>query len=480
MIKTNQNIDHWQPENEKDWFDSGREVAWRNLRWSVFSLILAFMVWMVWSALVVYLKEIRPDFSISQLYWLTALPLLTAAFLRIVYSFTVPIYGGRNWTVFSTLIMLIPLIGTYFCFSYTAPYWVFALMALLTGTGGANFASSSANISFFFPHRLKSIALGINAAIGNMGVGLIQLLIPYIIAMNIGAILPIQNFTLASGIVIEPQVIPLFLSIFVLIAAIGSWLRMNNISPVKTTFSDQKAILHDKDCWLMSVLYTFTFGSFIGFAAILPIMIFTLFDRIDFASYAFAGALLSSVMRPLGHVIAKWVGAVKLTLFVFSVMILGLASLLFYIPSANNPGDFMGFMASYMVIFLGTGLGKGSTTSMIPEIYLMRAKKSHISLGGSFDDHQLTAARKVATVLGLTSAIATFGAFLIPKVFSVAQEVLNDITIGIWFFIMANFSCLIITWWFYQRKVTSNPLYIKDKNGHDIIVDKPSLHEQLG
>lgn len=479
MTDINRDIDHWTPENEEYWQQHGKAIALRNLRWSVVILITAFMVWLMWSGLVVYLGDIREDFTVSQLYWLTALPLLSAAFLRIIYSFMIPVFGGRNWSVFSTGITIVPLIGTYFCFSYEAPYWLFAVIALLTGLAGANFASSSANISFLFPHKHKGIALGINAAIGNMGVGLIQLLIPYMIAYHLGSLIDLNSFYLPDGSKIQPQMIPLILGVLVVVLSIGAWFRMNNIRPVKSSFSEQKHIFRDKHLWIMSILYTFTFGSFIGFASALPILIDTLFHRLDFTVYAFAGALLSSLMRPLGHLISKIVGAVHLTLFVFLTMTVGLLLLLKFIPQGDDPGSFFGFMAAYMVIFIGTGLGKGSTTSMIPEVYLVSAMKDKSSTDLSSDQKRLSAAKKTASVLGLTSAIATFGAFLMPKIFDVAQNTFNNIALGVWFFIICNIACLVITWWFYFRENNDNPLCVMDKNRQWIIIDKPSLHNRI-
>ena len=191
------------------------------------------------------------------------------------------------------------------------------------------------------------------------------------------------------------------------------------------------------------------------------------------------GALLSSLMRPLGHVIAKIVGAVRLTMVVFVIMGLGLLLLLKFVPTESYEGNFIGFMAAYLIIFCGTGIGKGSTTSMIPEIYLMTALKRHHKGELSANDYTSVAAKETATVIGITSAIGTFGAFLMPSVFDIAQNTFNDITSGIWFFIACNLMCLIITWWFYFRTCESNPLCIRNQQKRWIIVDKPSLHASL-
>jgi MFS transporter, NNP family, nitrate/nitrite transporter len=134
---------------------------------------------MVWSVVVVKLNQVGFAFSESQLFWLAALPALSGATLRIFYSFTVPIFGGRNWTAISTASLLLPAIGIGLAVQNPeTPYWVFVLLALLCGLGGGNFASSMANINYFYPKSQKGTALGLNAGIGNLGVSGMQFSYP--------------------------------------------------------------------------------------------------------------------------------------------------------------------------------------------------------------------------------------------------------------------------------------------------------------
>jgi NNP family nitrate/nitrite transporter-like MFS transporter len=474
----NGDIANWQPESADYWRKTGRSIAIKNLFSSVVTLLVAFMVWMYWSAFVIYLGQMRSEFTVSQLYWLTALPLISAGFLRIVYSFTVPIFGGKNWTVFSTSILMLPLIGSYYCLQYQAPFSMFAFMALLTGVGGANFASSSANISFFFPHRLKSIALGINAAIGNLGVGLIQWLVPFVLATTLGQFFDLQSVKLTDELVIQPQIIPLLLLLLVVMSTLLAYFGMNNIKLSGISLKEQSKVFSNKHCWLMSVLYTFTFGTFIGFAAVLPMMFVTVFNHYEFAVAAIIGGTLSSVIRPLSNYIAVYTGAVKLTLLSFIIMLVGLVLMLFSLPTSSTEGSFTLFVSAYMIIFIGTGLGKGSTTSMIPEIFQVMALKKQSTTSGGVK-HLQKAATQTATVLGITSAIATFGAFLTPQIFGFSQSIQGDLSLAIWFFIVAKVICLFITWWFYWRKTVSNPLFFVKKNGQAIIIDKPNLHSLI-
>src|SRR5688572_7199414 len=179
-------IRHWDPENDSFWKAEGQSVARRNLWISVPALTLAFAVWMVWSVVVVNLPNVGFKFSTNQLFWLAALPALCGATLRIFYSFAVPIFGGRRWTAISTASLLLPALGIGFAVQDpSVPYEVMVLLALLCGFGGGNFASSMSNISFFFPKASKGTALGLNAGLGNLGVSIVQFVVPLVVTAGV-------------------------------------------------------------------------------------------------------------------------------------------------------------------------------------------------------------------------------------------------------------------------------------------------------
>ncbi len=179
-------IRNWDPENLVFWRQQGQSVARRNLWISIPALTLAFAVWMVWTVVVVNLPAVGFKFSTNQLFWLAALPALCGATLRIFYSFAVPIFGGRRWTAISTATLLLPALGIGFAVQDpTAPYEVFVILALLCGFGGGNFASSMANISFFYPKAQKGTALGLNAGLGNLGVSIVQFVVPLVITAGV-------------------------------------------------------------------------------------------------------------------------------------------------------------------------------------------------------------------------------------------------------------------------------------------------------
>lgn len=139
MTRQNENynrylLSDWRPENPAFWENKGKGIARRNLWISVSCLLLAFCVWMLFSAVAVNLNKIGFNFTTDQLFLLTALPSLSGAILRVPYSFMVPLFGGRKWTVLSTVILIIPCAWLGFAVQNPAtPFGVFMLIALLCG-----------------------------------------------------------------------------------------------------------------------------------------------------------------------------------------------------------------------------------------------------------------------------------------------------------------------------------------------------------
>jgi NNP family nitrate/nitrite transporter-like MFS transporter len=278
----------WRPEDPAFWSGSGKTIASRNLWISIPNLLLAFSVWMVWSMVVAKLKLVGFRFTTEQLFWLTALPALSGATLRIFYTFMVPILGGRLWTTLTTLSLLIPAIGIGLAVQDpTTPYEVFVVLALLCGLGGGNFASSMANIGFFFPKNQKGNALASTPGFGNLGVSVMQFLVPVVI--GVGMFLPLVG---APQTVVEKGVSStdlaaerrLRLGPLHLIAGSLAWLGMNDIASARASFAEQSVVFKRKHNWVMCWLYIGTFGSFIGFSAAFPLLAKTLFPDVQACS----------------------------------------------------------------------------------------------------------------------------------------------------------------------------------------------------
>jgi NNP family nitrate/nitrite transporter-like MFS transporter len=318
-------IDDWEPEDEQFWERKGKRIARRNLVFSIFAEFLGFAVWVIWSVTAVNLNRAGFEFSTGQLFTLVAVPALVGATARFPYTLAVPRFGGRNWTVVSALLLLIPLLFLVAMVSHPkTPYWVFLVGAATAGLGGGNFASSMANISFFYTDKRKGLALGLNAAGGNLGVAVAQLVVP--LAVTGGTIGFIAD---ASGgkSSVQLQNAGLIWIPLVVAAAACAGLFMDNLKVSRSPIRDQAVILRRGQTWIMSWLYIGTFGSFIGYSAGLPLLMETQFPEATL-SLAFLGPLVGSLARPAGGWLSDRLGGAKVTFATFLLMIFALLAVI--------------------------------------------------------------------------------------------------------------------------------------------------------
>jgi NNP family nitrate/nitrite transporter-like MFS transporter len=442
----------WEPENPDFWAATGRRIAQRNLWISIPALMLSFVVWMVWSVVVVNLPAIGFQYTTDELFWLAALPGISGALLRIVYAFMVPIFGGRVWTVFSTATLLAPAIGIGLAVQNpSTDYEIMLVLALLCGLGGGNFASSMANISFFFPKSRKGMALGLNAGLGNLGVSVVQLVVPLVITMGVFGGLGGAPQSLASGAKLWLQNAGYIWVPFILAATIAAWLGMNDVASARASLGEQLVILKRKHNWIMCWLYIGTFGSFIGYSAAFPLLTKVEFPGVNPLAYAFLGPLVGALTRAAsGGLSDRWGGA-RVTLGVFAAMILGVAGVLYFLGIRTEPGAFWGFLASFLALFAATGVGNASTFQMIP---IICGKERQKALGGSGvaePEIRRQADKEGAAIIGFTSAIAAFGAFFIPKSYGTSIAMTGGPEAALYLFILYYVTCLAATWWWYVR-----------------------------
>ena len=452
-------ITDWRPEDSHFWAAGGKAIATRNLWISIPALLLAFAVWMVWSTVIVRLNSIGFTFSTDQLFWLAALPGLSGATLRIFYSFMVPIFGGRRWTALSTASLLAPALWMGFAVQDpNTSYNVFVLIALLCGFGGGNFASSMSNISFFYPKAQQGTALGMNAGLGNLGVSVMQFGVPLVISLGIFGALGGAPQNLPDGSQLWLQNAGFIWVPFILAVTIAAWFGMNDLSSAKASFSEQAVIFKRKHNWLMCWLYLATFGSFIGFAAGFPMLIKTQFPGVDPLKFAFLGPLVGALIRPVGGWLADKMGGARVTLWNFVVMIAAVFGVLHFLPQAGSEGNFYGFLAMFMLLFVTTGIGNGSTFRMIPVIF--RTLHERLSAGKSKDVQEQAgknAGKEAAAVLGFSSAMAAYGAFFIPKSFGSSMALTGGPQMALYVFVGFYVSCILLTWWSYARKGAEMP-----------------------
>src|SRR6478752_4913892 len=354
-------ISEWNPEDEKFWEAKGKFVARRNLIWSIVAEHIGFSVWLIWSIVATKLPAAGFHFDTDQLFQLVALPGLIGSLIRFPYTFAVTTFGGRNWTIFSAAVLFIPAIAlAYFVTQPDTPFWLMLIVAATAGLGGGNFASSMANISFFYPDRMKGWALGLNAAGGNIGVSGVQLLTPLL--LGVGFVSLYQATPVAEGLYLQNAGLMWMLPLTV--AVIGAFLFMNNLTTARSTFKDQLVIVKRKHTWVMSYIYIGTFGSFIGYSAAFPLLIKTQFPAVTVA-IAFLGPLVGSLSRPLGGWLADKIGGAIVTFWNFIAMAAATIGVLYFVGIK----DFAGFLGMFLILFVTTGIGNGSTYRMIPAIF---------------------------------------------------------------------------------------------------------------
>ena len=441
----------WRPDDETFWQQQGRKIAQRNLWISIPCLLLAFAVWLVWSVVVSKLPQIGFDYTTNQLFWLAALPGLSGATLRIFYSFMVPIFGGRRWTALSTASLLLPALGIGFAVqSPGTPYEVFLLLALLCGLGGGNFASSMANISFFFPRKAKGNALALNAGLGNAGVSVMQFVVPIVITMSVFGSLSGEPQSLSEGGKIWLQNAGFVWVPFLIVATLAAWFGMNDIASARASFREQSVIFKRKHNWIMCVLYTGTFGSFIGYSAGFPLLATNQFPDAGALQYVFLGPLVGALSRAATGWISDKFGGGRVTLATFAVMILAVVGILVFLGLKDQPGAFWGFFAMFMVLFFATGVGNASTFQMIPVIYRKEVPRLLPQLSEAEQTRQ--AEKESAATIGFTSAIAAYGAFIIPKSYGSSIALTGGAEAALYAFIAFYAVCVGLTWFYYTRR----------------------------
>ncbi|CUH64540.1 Nitrite facilitator 1 [Thalassovita gelatinovora] len=446
----------WHPEDTEFWDDQGQIVASRNLWISIPALLLAFAVWMVWSVVVAKLPVIGFDYSTAQLFWLASLPGLSGATLRIFYSFMVPIFGGRLWTTLSTASLLVPALGIGFAVQNpNTSYSWFLVLALLCGFGGGNFASSMANIAYFFPKKTKGNALALNAGLGNLGVSVMQFLVPIVIVTGVFGSVGGEAQTLADGSRLWLQNAGFIWAPFIVLSTLLAWFGMNDIAAAKASLGDQLTILARRHNWIMAFLYTGTFGSFIGYSAGFPLLMKTQFPEVNALSFAFLGPLVGALSRAGTGWVSDKFGGGRVTFWTFLGMIVAVWGVLQFLPSEASGGNFWGFFACFMALFLLTGVGNASTFQMIPSIMRQEIPRlmPQLDEGATLK----TAERESAAIIAFTSAIAAYGAFFIPKAYGTSISMTGAPNGALWAFLIFYVACVAVTWTFYSRKSAPVP-----------------------
>ena len=253
----------WNPEEPENW---SAAIAWRTLVITTYSMILAFCVWFLPSAIAPKLNEIGFHLSAGQLYWLAAMPGLSCGLIRLVYMFLPPIVGTRKLVGWSSLLYILPMAGWFFAVQdSTTGYGVLLGLAFACGIGGGSFSGYMPSTGYFFPKRLSGTALGIQAGVGNLGMSIIQLLSPWLMGFGLLGITWIAPQQAGSGPVWVHNAAIFFIP-WTIVAALLAFTLLKDV-PVKANIRQQIDIFSNPDTWCMTLMYVATFGLFSGFSA---------------------------------------------------------------------------------------------------------------------------------------------------------------------------------------------------------------------
>ena len=424
-------IDHWEPEDPDFWESTGKRVANRNLWFSVFAEHIGFSMWTVWSVLVLFMGE-GYGIDAADKFFLVALPALVGSLIRIRYNMAPARFGGRNWTIVSALLLVIPTVLAIIVMEPGTSYTTFLLVAAIAGLGGGNFASSMANINAFYPEGRKGWALGLNAGGGNIGVAAVQLVGLLVIAL-----------AGASPRIVLAVYVPLLIA-----AALGAALFMDNLSSMRNDTGAMRDAVRDRQTWIMSFLYIGTFGSFIGYSFAFGLVLQSQFGRspLQAASVVFIGPLIGSLIRPLGGWMADRFGGAKVTLLTF----FGMAAATAVVILASGQKSLPLFVAGFIALFVLSGIGNGSTYKMIPSIFAGRARLE-IEAGEAKDVALMKARRLSGAVIGIAGAIGALGGLFINLAFRQSFLTAQSGVPAFWSFLGFYALCVAVTYVVYLR-----------------------------
>ena len=441
-------IEQWDPEDETFWRTTGERTARRNLVFSVLSEHIGFSIWTLWSVMVLFMG---PEYGVDPAgkFFLIGTATLVGAVIRVPYTFAVARFGGRNWTVFSALMLLLPTGAAYAVMEPGTSYGTFLLVAALTGVGGGNFASSMTNINSFFPLRKKGWALGVNAGGGNIGVPVVQLV----------GLLVIGTAGAAHPRIVLGAYIPL-----IVVAALCAALWMDNLAPVKNDTGAAREAVRDGHTWIMAFLYVGTFGSFIGYSFAFGLVLQTQFGRtpLQAASLTFIGPLLGSLIRPVGGALADRFGGARITLGNF----LAMAAATGVVVTASVQESLPVFLVGFIALFVLTGLGNGSTYKMIPGIFQAKA----LAKGMTGEAAAAYGRRLSGASMGLIGAVGALGGLGINLAFRQSFQSAGTGTAAFVGFLLFYAVCSVVTWAVYLRRPAPAP----------VRTEAPEAEPQLG
>jgi len=429
-------IEHWEPETAGFWERTGKAVAYRNLWFSVLAEHIGFSIWSLWSVMVLFMGGAEYRIDAAGKFFLVAVPTLVGSMVRIPYTMAPARFGGRNWTIFSAGVLLVPTVLAAVVMHPGTSYTTFVIVAAIGGFGGGNFASSMVNINAFFPEGKKGWALGLNAGAGNIGVAAVQLVGLLVIGI--------------AGLAAPRLVLWIYIPLIVIAATMAA-VKMDNLASMSNDKGAFREAVKDAQTWVMSFLYVGTFGSFIGYGFAFGLVLQNQFGRtpLQAAAVTFIGPLLGSLIRPLGGALADRFGGAKVSLLTYLAMALA-CGLVLFASSVRSLGI---YTLGFVLLFILSGLGNGSTYKMIPSIFRGKARAA-IAEGTPVDAAMATARRLSAAVIGIAGAVGALGGLFINLAFRESFRVTKSGDAACWSFLAFYAVCVTVTYLVYLRPVS--------------------------
>ena len=424
-------LSNWNPEDETTW---DQKLAWRTLWVTTYTMVLAFATWYLVSAIAPRLNDIGYELTKEQLYWLVAVPGLAGGSLRLVFMFLPPVMGTRTLVAFSGALLVLPLFGwTIAARDASTPYWILISLALAAGVGGGSFSGLMASTSYFFPKRLAGTALGVQAGIGNVGIGIMQLLLPWVVGFGLFGTAVLTPQSGAEGKLVWLHNGGLVLVPWVILAVVLAILVLRRV-PVKANFRQQLDIFREKHTWIMTAIYLMSFGAFSGLAAQTGLIILNVYGSFPDApnplAWAWIGPMLGALVRAgVGPLCDRWGGAI-FTFLGGAGMTIGTVVTLFFL-SPTSASEFSGFFTGMLLIFFFSGFANAGTFKQMPMIFPPR------QAGGA---------------IGWTASIGAFGPFLVGMALSAMAPFSFFIICAVW----CAF-CTGLAWWYYARPNAEKP-----------------------
>jgi NNP family nitrate/nitrite transporter-like MFS transporter len=424
-------IDHWDPEDAGFWAATGKRIANRNLLYSICAEHVGFSIWSLWSVMVLFMGPAY-GLSVADKFLLTSVPTLVGSVLRIPYNLAVARFGGRNWTVVSALVLLVPTALAAVVMHPGTPLGVFLVVAAVAGFGGGNFASSMTNINTFFPESRKGWALGLNAGGGNVGVAGVQL---------------IGLLVLGTAGALQPRIVLWIYLPLIVLAALGATLGMDNLATARNDTKAMREVIRDGHCWAMSLLYIGTFGSFIGFGFAFGLVLQNQFHRtpVQAAAVTFLGPLLGSLARPLGGWLSDRLGGSRVTVVNFALM----AACAAVLVVAGDVKSLWLYTVGFVALFVFSGVGNGSTYKMIPGVFAARTG-DWVESGMDKEAAKLRARRLAGALIGVAGAIGALGGVGVNLAFRQSFAAARSGTPAVIGFLAFYAVCFVVTWLVYR------------------------------